>query len=330
MLDGGRKVELLVNDLSLHGQFLDLASFRDAILRLMNIREIARRFGRELHCHKGMTQACVTAASMMQQAVQVLTYNERRAFLSWITQNGPFWEDTREHGAGDWLEWDENIVTDTAVGEAAWCCLHGIKRDLVSLTPSNWQFSPVLVDWISDSSPKKSIEVVNHWDSAALEAILQLAPIPLASWVQLEVFAKAQNPLLTFSQDAFTPLNGHPFVSGAAHRLLFVLRTLNRYKSCFDANGQRTPEGNQIYQNFFTGAKGDGGRGAIFTDSSDDEKVKFKNLMTFNHPDNAGKTLFCPWHGKVQTPQSRVHFSMPVRANEPLYVVYVGPKLTKQ
>ena len=51
--------------------------------------------------------------------------------------------------------------------------------------------------------------------------------------------------------------------------------------------------------------------------------------MTFKHPTDASKTLFCPWHGKVQTPQLRVHFSWPVRADEPLYIVYVGPKITK-
>jgi hypothetical protein len=323
-------VELLVNELSLHGQFIDLASFRDAIQRFMSIRAVAHQFGRELHCHKDMAQARVTPTITMPQAIQALTHDERRAFLSWITRNGPFWKDIQEHDPDDWLEWNNEIVTDTAVGEAAWCCLNDIKRDLVSLTPSNWQFTPVLVDWISGSGSKKTIEVVNHWDAAALEIILRVEPVPMNSWAQLTELAMARCTLLTFSEDAFVPLNGHPFFPSAALRLLSVLGTLNRYKSCFDANGQRTTEGNELYQDFFTGAKGQGGRGAIFTDSSDDEKVKFKNELTFKHPDNASETLFCPWHGKVQTPQLRVHFSSPVRANEPLYVVFVGPKITKQ
>ena len=321
---------LLVNELSLHGQFTDLVSFRGAIQRLMSIREIARRFGRELHCHKGMAQALVTPTITMPQAIQVLTRDEQRAFLSWITQHGPYWEDAREHKPDDWLERNGDVVTDTAVGEAAWCCLNDIKRDLVSLTPSNWQFTPVLVDWISGTGSKKTIGVVNHWDAAALEAILCVEPVPMDSWAQLKELAMARYTLLTFSEDAFVPLNGHPFFPSAARCLLSVLMKLNRYKSCFDANGKRTPEGNELYQNFFTGAKGQGGRGAIFTDSSDDEKVKFKNELTFKHPDDARKFLFCPWHGKVQTPQLRVHFSSPVRANEPLYVVFVGPKITKQ
>jgi hypothetical protein len=46
-------MDLLINDLSLHGQFADLASFRDSIGRIMQIRGIARRHQRALYCHRG-------------------------------------------------------------------------------------------------------------------------------------------------------------------------------------------------------------------------------------------------------------------------------------
>ena len=85
-----------------------------------------------------------------------------------------------------------------------------------------------------------------------------------------------------------------------------------------------------VYRDFFTGKKGDGGRGAMFSDSSDTEKDDFASELRFRHPDRPDERLFCPWHGKVQTPQLRVHFSHPIRADVPLYVVYVGPKLTKR
>ena len=35
-------------------------------------------------------------------------------------------------------------------------------------------------------------------------------------------------------------------------------------------------------------------------------------------------------HGKVKTPQIRIHFSWPITASTPLYVVYVGYKITKK
>lgn len=323
-------MELLFNDLSLHGQFPNLASFRAAIERLMAIRQIAQRFGRSLHCHRNVAQAPVTPAMTMPRAVQALTLEERRVLMQWLTQHGPFWEDARNHRPDDWLECSGRIVTDTAVGEAAWCCLNGIERTLVSLTPSNWHYSPVPVDWVSETGDRTTARVANYWDSTAIEAALQAAAPPLASWGQLEALATAQCPQLTFAAGAFASLIGHPFVSGAAHRLMFILKTLNRFKSCFDSKGERTPEGHEIYRDFFTGRKGEGGRGALFSDSSDDEKRRFEMEMTFKHPADTSRTLFCPWHGKVQTPALRVHFSSPVRADEPLYVVYVGPKIAKR
>lgn len=323
-------MNFLVNDLSFHGQFLDIASFRGAVQRLMTIRQITRRFGRTLHCNRNLLHAQVTVDKNMQHAVQTLSREERSALMQWLTQHGPFWDEVRHHRPDDWMESNSEVVTDTAVGEAAWCCLNGIERGIVSITPSNWLFSPVPVVWVTATTVKKSVDVMNYWDPMAIEDFLQTMPVPLASWADLEVLVTTRCTNLTFAVDAFLPLRGYAFALGAAQRLRFVLDVLNRFKSCFDANGQRTPEGHQIYQDFFTGKKGDGGHGALFTDSSDNEKNAFKTEMTFKHPADSTKTLFCPWHGKVQTPQLRVHFSWPIRADEPLFVVYVGPKITKR
>ena len=313
----------LVNELSLHGQFADLVSFKAAIGRLMVIREIVHTAGRTLYCHKSMAQANVMQNMAMPQAIAALPKDEQRALMAWLTKNGPYWTDNRNHGPNDYLECNHNIVTETAVGEAGWCRLTGIERELVSITPSNWTYSPIVVDRITGTGPSETTEVANHWDAAALEAILRLAPAPLSSWSQLAQQSIADLTNLTFAADAFVPLNGHPFVSGAARQLWVILGILNQFKTCFDQSGQRTPEGNEIYQNFFTGD-------ATFTDSSDREKDKFNKELTFKVPGDASKELPFPWHGKVKTPQLRVHFSYPVSAKNPLYIVYVGPKITKR
>ncbi len=330
MLAGVTEMEFLVNDLSLHGQFPDISSFRSAVQRVMEIRRIVQRFGRSLYCNRNLLHTRVTIDKMMQQAVQVLTKEEQRVLMQWFTQHGPFWEDARNHTPDDWFESDGCIVTDSAIGEAAWCCLNGIERGLVSFTPSNWQFSPVAVDWVVADETKKSTDVMNHWEPSSIEVVLQAAPSPMNSWSKLEEIAKARFVRLSFAVDAFVSLHGHPFVSSAAQRLLVILDILNRYKCCFDEYGNRTREGNEIYQNYFTGKKEGGGRGSLFSDSSDSEKVEFKQKLTFVHPGKDKQTLFCSWHGKVQTPQLRIHFSSPILATEPLYIVYVGPKITKQ
>ncbi|NVN91862.1 MAG: hypothetical protein HXX11_14840 [Desulfuromonadales bacterium] len=321
-------MEFIVNDLSFHGQFQDVNSFRDSINQVMVMRQLSFRFGRSLYCHRGVAHAQVTPFLNFPQAVQMMTLEERRAILHWITQHGPFWEDARNHQPDDWLECNGNIVTETAVGETGWCCLNGINRGLISLSPSNWQFSPVAVNHVTNNDETRSIDVINCWDTAEFEAILQATPTQIASWEQLSASAIARFTNLTFATNAFAPMQGHPFMNGPAERILSLLEILDRFKTCFNADGQRTSEGHEIYRNFFTGRKEDGGHGALFSDSSEREKNNYEATLTFTHPADANKTIICYWHGKVQTPPLRIHFSYPIRAEDPLYIVYVGRKLT--
>jgi hypothetical protein len=322
-------LELLLNDLSLHGQFQDVVSFRTAIDCLLTMRRTARRFNRTIHCHRNILHGQVTPAMKMSQAIQELTVEQRRSLLQWITREGPFWEEFRKHCSNDWLEWNSKVVTDTAAGEAGWCCLNGIEQALVSLTPSDLNFSPVPIVWVIGDGVSKNISVKNYWQAAPLESDLRAAPMPLETWKQVGEIAVLRFKNLTFLPEAFRPLIGHPFVPGAAQRILVLLDILNQFKACFDVSGKRTLQGHKIYEEFFTGKKGEGGRGALFSDSSDKEKSAFSGEMTFNHPDNARQKLFCHMHGKIQTPQFRIHFSWPIRADEPLYIAYVGPKITK-
>jgi hypothetical protein len=317
-------MELLTNDLSLNGQFPDLASFRIAIERVITMRRLAGRFGRALHCHRNMAYARVTATVSMPQAIQVFALEQRRVLVSWLHQYGPFWEEARVHGPNEYLECNGDVVTDTAVGEAGYCRLHGVDSRLVSLRPSPWEFSPVAVSWVPDFGDPRTVDVPNYVDPQTLEQALRLAPPLLQTWKNLETMSVARFTDLTFAEDAFQYLEGYPFVRGAAYQLLARLETLNQLKTCFDENGERTEEGHRIYQTYFTGDR------AWFSDSSDSEKRDFETELTFPHPTQEGEELFCPWHGKVNTPKLRVHFSWPMRADEPVFIVYVGPKITKQ
>ena len=75
------EVDLLFNDLSIHGQFPDITAFRGAIGRVMAIRDLARRYGRELQCHRNVAHAPVTRASSMPQAIQSLSRDKRSALM---------------------------------------------------------------------------------------------------------------------------------------------------------------------------------------------------------------------------------------------------------
>ncbi len=261
----------------------------------------------------------------MPQAIQDLSTDKRRALMQWLTRSGPFWDDYRWHSGDDYLECNGELATDTAVGEVALRIFHGTLCGLVSVDPSSWLFSPLAVEWHEhEHEPTRSISIPNYWDAQGMKAALDAVPLSLTSWRGLETVARRRCPDLSFSPKCFEPLHGHPFGTGVAQALLARLTILQDLKNCSDEVGQRTAEGHEMYAKHFTG------KNAWFSDSSATEKADFRQELTFPHPVLAGETLFCTWHGKVKTSQLRIHFSWPVNAATPLFVVYVGPKIAKR
>jgi hypothetical protein len=147
---------------------------------------------------------------------------------------GPFWEDFRQHGTNDWIEVNGEPVTDSAVGEAAFCCIHGLPRELVSFDPSDWLFSPVKATWLRDDSQAEPVSIPNHWRLESAQESLAANPPTIDSWAELSTFSRGAYTRLTIAEDA------------------------------------------------------------------------------------------------LKTQQIRIHFSWPIRVDTPLYVVYVGPKITKR
>ena len=237
-------MDLLVNDLSIHRQFHTISAFREALARLMSMRNTARRFGREVYCHRAFLTASPMPKVSMQQAIGRLSVeNERRAAMVWLTHGGPFWDDLRQHGADDWLEYRGDIVTDTAVGEAAFRTLHGVDCGLVSAMPSEWNCSPVEVIWrlVAGDSEDKTAVLENWRDAITLEEYLRDAPEPIHSWDNLRVASVNRFENLIFHRNCFEPLDGMPFSRSSADRILVLLDVLDRFAHAFDANGARTP-----------------------------------------------------------------------------------------
>lgn len=325
-------MELLFNDLSLHGQFNTPAEFEESIGRVMEMREAARRLGLEVHCPRSIADAPRVVGDMpMRQAVQHLDRSTLSALMVWLDAHGPFMDDIRQHrGPEDSLDLGDKdgVVTNTAVGEAAYCRFKDMDCRLVSLSPSSWNFSPVRVVLRKSRGRTYPLAVENYWERAALQQALEDAAPParpMGTWGDLEEKARKQYPALTFSADAFKHIRPHPFVPGAAERILRILRVLHDLKHSFNEQGGLTSEGMELYNLHFFGDK------ALFSDSSDTEKAQFQQELTFPNPYKAGERLFCTWHGKVKsTVPIRVHYHWNISADEPVYVMYVGPKITKR
>lgn len=319
-------MELFVNDKSIHGQFHDLQSFRGAFGRLMVLHAAARRHERDIHCHRALLTVEPLPGVSMQQTIGHLSESERRSAMRWLTQGGPFWDDLRRHGADDWLECRGDVVTDSAVGEAAYRKLHGVECGLVSVVPSDWDFSPVEVAWRREAEGLEDQRTaLENWrDPAALENGLRAAAPPVQSWQDLRNLSVRRFTRLTFASNAFQPLDGTPFSASASERIVVLLDILDRLARAFDPSGKRTPEGHRLHQDRFRG------RNALFSDSSATEKHDFRNELTFPDPGGSGSSLFCSWHGKIRSPALRLHFSWSFRSGEPVCIVYVGPKITRR
>lgn len=314
-------MELFFNECSLHGQFGAIEEFETALENLMEMRQTAIRFNRELYCNRNGINSKVTQGLTIHQVIKSIEKNKARAFMGWLSRTGPYWEDTRGHSEGEYFECQGEIVTDAAIGECAFCTFSNRQAQLVSITPSNWVNSPLNVSWDRDEGVISS-QVINHISQATLEAELLKVKPPIESWEQLEKQCRQNYTNLYFSIEAFTYLKGQPFVATCAQSFIDLMDILSRFKSSHVSTG-RTNEGHDLYQDYFTGDC------ARFSDSTEREKRDFENEMTFQHPEKENEKLFAPYHGKVKCQQMRVHFTWPVIADKPLYVLYFGSKITK-
>ncbi len=319
-------MDFLANELSVHGQFHDVAGFREALKRLMMVRKVARRFGREVQCSRSFLKATPMPDMSMQQAIGNFERDGQRAVMAWLTRDGPFWDDLRKHGEDDYLECRDRLVTDTSAGEAAFRKMHGAESGLVSLTPSAWCYSPLKVTWVraAEGLDNRNVSVENWWESEAFgKAMEQLLPPP-ASWNDLREVSIARFTGIRFAEDCFDPLAGIPFARSAADRFLVLLGILDSLTDSFEESGVLNLEGHRILREHFTGDR------AWFSDSSESEKQQFSRQLAFDNPDDPSSPLFCPWHGKVSHLTLRLHFSWPIESGSSLYVVYAGPKITRR
>lgn len=319
-------MEIFLNDQSLHGQYVDGAAFKRSLDRIMAMRALAKRFDRDVHCHSAILTRDVLHGVSLQRVVGALPLDQRRAVMWWLTKGGPFWWCDRRHGGDDYLESKGDLVTESAVAEAAFRTLVDVECTLMSFSPSDWNQSPIKVIWRREAEgfDDESVAVENFWTVGSLEKRLVGAMAPIQTWGELRRVSERGFLRLVFGEECFSPLEALPFRRSAASRILELLRILDRFAAAFRVDGSRSREGHGIYRDHFTGDN------AVFSDSSPTEKREFGQKLTFAHPDEPDQDLPCTWHGKIRTMTLRMHFSWPVRYGQPVYVMYIGQKITRR
>jgi len=223
-------MEFYLNELSLQGQFPSLDGFYSTFSDLMRMRFVLRSVGKELYCSRKFEYMRVFADVSLREAVQRLSRDQQRVVLPWVRQNGPFWDDSRLHTEDDYIECLGHVVTGTGLAEAASIAEAGIMTSVVSASPSVWEVSPLIVRWRQDDHSDFENMIENYWTLNSLQSSLTREPTPLRTWDDLESECRKVCSQLTFSDDAFEPLHGHPFIPAAAKRILFLLKQLQDLK----------------------------------------------------------------------------------------------------
>ena len=208
----------------------------------------------------------------------------------------------------------------TAIAEAA--CRHSPQTscDLFSFAPSRFNQSPLRVTWFRNAGGQVDVDLGNYWELSTLSAYLtQLTPIK--NWDGLHNWAKTECSNLLFSDDVIEPIQAMPFSYAATQQLQMLLLILNDLSDSHDeTSGALNANGLKILANSLYYAT----PGGFLT------KPRMQSLI-LKHPTTT--KILCPvflasekWRIRSHY---RIHFQWPKPKDFPLWIAYIGPKLTR-
>ncbi len=319
-------MEWYINDLSLDGQFKDPRAFKKALEPLLQFRAQEPLLKDRLYCSMLLHERPITAKANLHQSV-IATKDKTfiRLVLEWVSRSGTFWEENRQPNIDDYFEYKTHDVTDQGLGEAARRKLTGFDACTFSFKESSLSFdkSPLSVQHGLSELPIGYLSIENYWETSQLTERINSSFICLCwSDVEREIIRRFKG--LIFTWHVMEALASTPFSKYVTERIFELLRVLDQLALESDEKGEISEKGKELYNNHFIGEK------AWFTDESLHNKNNFKQKMTFPDPSDPNQKIFCPWHGKIKTPQIRIHFQWPrPKGQRPIKVLYIGPKITK-
>lgn len=316
-----------INDRSISG-FSSSEELGSALMAILEARRIAPNLNRALYCSKATSLLVGADGANLLSAAQNFERPTRSAVLQWLGRMGPFLEDAREPTEDDLYYLVEEDVTNEGLGEAARQRQRGHDGRVVSLSTGNGfdarQNSIALIQGLLEE-PVASVEVPNHHKINELILIANDAIPEPTNWIELMAYCRNRFGDLLIGPHCDRVLSPHPFFGTVARRTIELLKVLNEISAERDGAGALSARGEALKQDFFVGDK------AWFSDEGGDNKVDFGKAMTFPDPGKESDNLQCFWHGKIKTPQFRIHFDWPnPPPGEPLKVAYIGPKISKR
>jgi hypothetical protein len=322
-------VRWIVNELSLEGQFSTASAFLAVIEPLARLQAQSAAIRESLYCTRNLSQRPVCGGDSLASVVGSSTTREKKQLiLSWVTRSALFVEEDRQSERDDLFYFANTDITESGLGEAARRVKDGQSAGVFSfLGGSSLDFSPdpLVVTHGLLEEPLGQLGVPNETEVSLIELrSLSAMPTP-RTWRDLLSDCQLRFPKLIIPDTILYKLEHEAFQPNVCKRVIELLKVLNEYISERLPTGEESERAKEIRAQHFIGEK------ALFTDESDRNKSDFRIDMTFADPDNRDKRIFCPWHGKIKTPQYRIHFEWPVPSGQKkLKVLYIGPKITKR
>ena len=313
-----------LNDLSIRGQYANPAAFLNEVEDLMRLRRQVQALKDHLFCSRTLYNQPVTRNADFRVAVQSAPdRNLTRLVLEWVTRSGPFLEEDRQPNQDDYFECAGTDVTDMGLGEAARRLVANEVATSFSFGGGGFDYQSINICHGLPQAPIGAVFVPNIWDIAALRT-QAIAAIPEpANWQQMLEQAQLRFDRLTLPSTAIAPLAREPFSAYVVERIFVLLGILQEFAASRNANGSYSARNHELIAKHFAGEKD------LFTDESETNKRNFREELSFSDAENPGTKVFCPWHGKIKTPQYRIHFEWPLDARPNVRIFYIGPKITK-
>jgi len=313
-------MDLHLNDLSLGGQFGTGEQAVSALLRIF-VKAQKRRF--RLVVSRGLLARPAVGSTSLHNIIAAARQTERSLLLNWLGKSGPFSDDEPIDTANDLWWFDEDDVTDQGLGAAGRKLLVGENAASFSLTHpafSRFERSPLAVLQGLPGEALWVASVDNLWDLAELEAFDSSIEIEPENWDDfISSCASRFHNLMIDKQNFAAGLKKHPFHRNVVRRGFVLLKVLDELAGGMGSDGALSETALRLLEEYFQGGK------ALFSN----ENPQNDSVFIFRDNNN-GVDLYCSWHGKVKTPQFRLHFQWPVPVGQSyIKVLYFGEKLTK-
>jgi hypothetical protein len=189
---------------------------------------------------------------------------------------------------------------------------------------SDYSKTPLIVHHGLPEEPLGQYAIENIWTvEHLLESADNAQPTP-KNWDEALTRLITSFSSLKISAEVYQQMAAVPYSAGVFNSLYERCKILADYLSSRDENGQLTEHSHTLLRDHFQGDK------AWFSASSNQEIIDFKHQLSFTDLFDGKKTIFA-FHGKIKTPQIRIHFEWPIApSTKVIQIVYIGPKTTKR